>query len=148
MRRISRQVRDYIRICECYHAGFNATEISKYIGKRVSIPLINAALEWEHSQMVLRSEIQSLFDALLQVRELKKKATLLLDRQLSSVVCEVPGGAIRDLQRLIEAEVDYARRIRELSEQVDDVPGRSDFDNLPAGFFSADLEPGGGEGDS
>ena len=148
MRRPSRQVRDYVRICECYHAGFNATEISRYIGKRITFAQVDAALEWEHSQMVLRSEIQAMWDALIETRELKKKANIILDRQLSSVTGQVAHGAVRDVERLIEAEVHYASRIRELSGDVAAVPEFADFGSLPRGIFSADLEPPGSQNDS
>lgn len=131
-------------ICQCYHAGFTRAEIAEYLDKRVSEKRVEDALLWEQKQIVLRSEVQSVYDAWVQVRALKRKANAVLERQFLSLTAKTRRFAIKEIAELIDQELEYANRLRELSREVITDAGHVDIANLPAGVFSADLEPDGG----
>lgn len=135
------QIRDFSAICDAYHAGFNLEGICEVLGKRVSRKRLTAALEWEREQMVLRTEIQSVYDALLETRRLRVTGHRILERRLRSITGGCARFAIRDVQRLIDAELEYTDRLRALTEQVDVGEGDADIADLPAGLFRPDIEP-------
>lgn len=138
-------IQKYVNICQAYHSGFSLQEIKVLLGNRIKASDIEAALAWERQQLLVRSEIQSLYDALIATRELRKKANLILNVQYNSVMARVRRFAIKEVQELIDAELAYSDRIRDLVRQVDDVSGHAGLESLPAGIFTEDIEPGGGD---
>lgn len=148
MARTRRTVQEFMAICEAYHAGFDVAGIAQLLGKRISQLRVEQALDWEREQLLMRSEIQSLYDALLETRKLRKQANQVLAAQWHSVATKTSRFAIKEVRELIEQELQYAERIRELATEIDGVSGYEGLRNLPAGLFSEDLEPGGGDGDS
>ena len=148
MARTRRTIQRYIQICEAYHAGFDLASIKELLGSRITSLEVEAALDWERDQVLVRSEIQSVYDALLATRDLRKKANLILDTQYYSVTAKTRRFAIKDVQELIDAELRYSDRLRELAGEVDNVQEHVGLASLPAGIFSEDLEPESGDGDS
>ena len=146
MARARATIQRYIAICEAYHAGFDIEGISVWVGSKVTMRQLGSALEWEREQVVIRSEIQSTFDALIETRRLRVKANKVLDAQWSSLTARTRRFAIKEVKELIDAELGYSNRIRELAREVDAAEGHEGLSNLPAGIFSADLEPDGGDG--
>lgn len=143
-----RTIRRYVRICEAYHAGFDLQGIKQLVGSRVTHADLQKALAWEREQVLLRSEIESLYDALLATRKLRRQANLILDTQYKSVMAKTRRFAIKEVQELIDAELEYSNRIRELAKAIDDIQGHAGLRSLPPGIFTADLEPDGGDGGS
>lgn len=146
MARARKTIQRYIRICEAYHAGFDLEGIKHWTGEAVTHRQLGSALEWEREQLVIRSEIQSLCDAILETRRLRVKANKILDAQWTSLTTRTRRFAIKEVQELIDAELGYSDRIRELAQKVDAAEGHEGLANLPAGLFSADLEPEGSDG--
>ncbi len=143
-----RTIRKYIRICEAFHAGFDLQGIKQVVDSQITHVDLERALAWEREQVLVRSEIQSLYDALLATRKLRKQANLILDAQYNSVMSKTRRFAIKEVQELIDAELEYSNRIRELAKSLDHVSGHAGLESLPAGIFSASLEPDAGDGDS
>ena len=146
MARSRETIQRYIAICNAYHAGFNLAGICEWTGHKVTHRQLGSALDWEREQIVIRSEIESLYDALLATRRLRSQANRILQEQWQSVTAKVRRFAIKEVQELIDAELGYSDRIRELARAVDAVEGHEGLANLPAGIFSADLEPDRGDG--
>ena len=144
----SSKVKRYSDICEAHHAGFSVTEIKQLISSRITTIDVEAALEWEREQLLVRSEILSLYDAIIEMRRLRKQANLVLKVQGKSVMAKTWRFAIKEIKELIDAEVGYWERIRELKAQVDEVSGHAGLEILPAGIFTEDLEPDASDGDS
>ena len=138
----------YSEVCEAYHAGFSLTEIKELVSSRITLLDIERALDWEREQVLVRSEILSLYDALLATRRLRKQANMVLDRQYKSLTAKTRRYAIKEVQELIDAELGYQSRIRELAGSVENVSGHAGLESLPAGIFSTDIEPAGSDGDS
>lgn len=144
----SKKVKRYSDICEAHHAGFSVTEIKQLISSRITTLDVEAALEWEREQLLVRSEILALYDAVIETRRLRKRANLVLEVQYRSVMAKTRRFAIKEVQELIDAELGYWERIRELKAQVDEVSGHAGLESLPAGIFTEDLEPDTSDGDS
>ena len=144
----SKKAKRYAEICEAFHAGFSLSEIKVLISSRITLLELEAALDWEREQLLVRSEIVALYDAIVATRRLRKRANLVLDVQYTSIMAKTRRFAIKEVQELIDAELGYWERIRALKEQVDEVSGHAGLGSLPAGIFTEDLEPDGGDGDS
>ena len=138
----------YPEVCEAYHAGFSLAEIKQLLSSRITALDVEAALDWEREQLLVRSEILALYDAVVETRRLRKQANLVLEVQYKSVMAKTRRFAIKEVQELIDAELGYWERIRELTAQVDEVSGHAGLGSLPAGIFTEDLEPDGSDGDS
>lgn len=138
----------YPEVLEAHHAGFSLVEIKQLVSSRITRADLEEALEWEQEQLVVRSELLSLYEALSETRTLRKRANMVLEAQYRSLTARTRRFAIKEVQELINVELEYKSRIRELAAQVDDVSGHAGLESLPAGIFSEDLEPDGGDGDS
>ena len=144
----SKKSKRYAEICEAYHAGFSLSEIKVLISSRITLLEVEAALEWEREQVLVRSEICALYDAVVETRKLRKQANRVLEVQYRSVMAKTRRFAIKEVQELIDAELKYWERIRELKGQIDDVSGHAGLGSIPAGIFTEDLEPDSGDGGS
>lgn len=130
-RQATKTERGYIEICECERAGLSLSETSEYLRIPISEYKWKQALAWYYNQISVRSEIESVYNAYKQVQELKRDASAFFRAQRTNVMMDAKRINIRDIERLIDKELEYADRIRELARQIVGGAGDDDIRDLP-----------------
>ena len=110
----------YIEICRCERAGLSRAEAGEALGAPISEYRWKQALAWHYNQISVRSEIESVYNALKQTQELKRDAQAFFRIQRTTVMMKSKGVNVRDIEMLIARELEYVDRIRELAQQVVD----------------------------
>lgn len=121
----------YMKICDCERAGLSYIQTNERLlrleGFSISEHVWKRALEWQSNQISVRLEIESLYRAYLQVQELKRAAISFLIDQQEAIGKDPEKINIRSIERLIDKELEYANKIRELTGQLVSGEGQDDF---------------------
>lgn len=130
-RQATKTERGYIEICRCERSGFSRTETSDYLGMPITEYKWKQALAWYYNQISVRTEIESVFNAFKQTQELKREAFAFFRMQRDTVMMDAKKINVRDIERLIDKELKYADRLRELAKQIVGDAGHDDIADLP-----------------